>query len=1133
MYFIGDLHVHSKFSRATSKNLDLENLYVFSQLKGITVVGTGDCTHPGWFSEISEKLVQAEQGLFRLRRDIEQACDRQVPKACRGPVRFILQSEISNIYKKDGKTRKNHNLVFFPDRTAAGRFNQKLDAIGNIKSDGRPILGLDARNLLEILIEVDENAFFVPAHIWTPWFSLLGSKSGFDSIEACFEDLSDHIFAVETGLSSDPEMNWRVSQLDRMTLISNSDAHSPGKLGREANMFNTELDYQSIKKAIAAGDGKSFTGTIEFYPEQGKYHFDGHRKCKVRLDPRETRKKNGLCPVCGKALTLGVAYRVEMLADRKPRHHQKNEVPFLKLVPLVDILSEIFQVGPGSKKVLGGYDHAPKTLGPEFSILKDLDAVALDRAGIPFLAEAIMRMRSGDIQIDGGYDGEFGVVKIFSPDEREKLSGQPLLFQIPTTKKVLPQNLTAAQNTPPKEACKADKKQNKLSKKPIKPNIKLNNDQERAVLFTHQHLLIVAGPGTGKTFTLTHRIAHLIDEQGIGGQRILAVTFTNKAAREIRSRLVGILGTEKDLPEVGTFHAFCFQQLKSIFAGEHIRIIPDRDRDQLVKEALFTVKSSSLPPKHDYRFFRDGIIRAKQNLQGPEDLLEKSCKDTDSRELKEVYTYYQDLLQRQHLYDFEDLIFLTARQLEQDNSFKKKLLSRFRHIFVDEYQDINYGQYRLIKALTTDNGNLCAIGDPGQPIYGFRGSDRRYFNRFTDDFPGAAVIRLTRNYRSSNTILKAAHQVIKQDRNGGDRLCLYSEIEGEKTLGIMKAASEKAEAVTIGKLIENMVGGTGFHSIDFGKVGPGQDTNPRSFSDFAILYRTNRQGPQLNNVLSKAGIPCQLAQRDSWMDQKDLAELIVLLSVIEGSSYLKDFERIRKTIHPGISRKTAQQLKTWYLKNDLTIDALRYSVRQFPVAGLTRSRQDRLYAFLGRIHTLQGEMEGFSVKDKLVYLIKNTRLSGRLHPDASDHEGSQRLLDYAIHFGYDAQAFLTDLALSQDPDTVADNVEKVALMSMHASKGLEFPIVFIAGCDHQRVPYCRGKPAPEDLEEERRLFYVAVTRAQEKIFFSYALKGRLFGRTHQFELSPFVKTIEKKLLAEYTVDKPVQPKPKQDQMQLF
>jgi len=1133
MKFIGDLHVHSKFSRATSKNLDLENLYVFSQLKGITVVGTGDCTHPAWFSEISEKLVPAEPGLFRLREDIEQACDQQVPDTCRGPVRFILQSEISNIYKKDGKTRKNHNLVFFPDRAAAGRFNQKLDSIGNIKSDGRPILGLDARNLLEILLEIDEEAFFVPAHIWTPWFSLLGSKSGFDSLEECFEDLSDYIFAVETGLSSDPEMNWRVSQLDRLTLISNSDAHSPAKLGREANIFNTELDYQSIKNAISKGDGESFAGTIEFYPEQGKYHYDGHRKCQVRLDPRETRSKEGLCPACGKLLTLGVSYRVEMLADRSPQHQPDNAIPFLKLVPLVDILSEIFQVGPGSKKVLGGYDNALNMLGPEFKILKDFDADTINRAGIPLLAEAVMRMRSGDIHISGGYDGEFGVVKIFNPQEREKLSGQPLLFQVPTAKKVKLKESKAPQENQPNKKAPETKKSKNSENKSIKKTVKLNKDQNQAVQFSHQTLLIIAGPGTGKTLTLTHRIAHLIRNQAIRGDSILAITFTNKAAREMCTRLTGILENKKDLPEVGTFHAFCLRQLKSLYPGKHIHIIPDQDRDLLVKEALSRAKKSGLSTNRDYRFFRDRISQAKQNLQAPEDLREFESPNTEHRDVEKVYACYQDLLKRQNLYDFEDLIFLTVRQLEQDVSFKNKLVSRFQHIFVDEYQDINYGQYRLIKALTSDICSLCAIGDPDQSIYGFRGPDRRYFNRFTRDFPGAAVIRLTKNYRSSNTILKAAYQVIEHDRSGGERIRLYSEIEGERTLGIMKTASEKAEATAIGKLIEKMVGGTGFHSFDFGEVEPGEDTDHRSFSDFAILYRTNRQGQQLYDLLSTAGIPCQLAQRDNWMDKEDLAELIVLLGVIEGSSNLKDFERIRKTIHPGISRKTALQLKEWYLNNDLTINALRFTVRQFPVPGLSRSRQERLYAFLGRIHTLQSELEDISVKEKLEHLIKNTRLSGRLNPDNSNQDALQRLLDYSIHFGYDAHAFLTDLALSRDTDTHMDNVEKVALMSMHASKGLEFPIVFIAGCDHQRVPHCRGKSSPENLEEERRLFYVAVTRAQKKVFFSYASKGRLFGRPHEFELSPFVKNIEKNLLAEYSEKKPVQPKPKQKQMQLF
>jgi len=424
MQFIADFHVHSKFSRATAKNFDLENLYIAAQLKGITVVGTGDFTHPGWFAEIREKLEPAEEGLFKLKRKIAGECDKKVPLSCRGKVRFILVSEISNIYKKNNKTRKNHNLVFVPDLNIADKFNSKLDKIGNIKSDGRPILGLDARNLLEILLETSDRSFLIPAHIWTPWFSVLGSKSGFNSIRECFEDLTPHIFAAETGLSSDPPMNWRVSSLDNLTLVSNSDAHSPLKLGREANLFNTKLSYSAIREAIKTGDRKQFLGTFEFYPEEGKYYLDGHRKCSVCLWPKKTIKNKGICPVCGKPLTLGVLYRVEELADR-PKHEkpQKNH-PYYSIVPLVNILSEILKVGPGSKKVMNNYNAALDILGPELSILQNLEPKAIDKAGIPLLGEAVKRMRREEIDISPGYDGEFGRVKIFKDQERERLMGQ-------------------------------------------------------------------------------------------------------------------------------------------------------------------------------------------------------------------------------------------------------------------------------------------------------------------------------------------------------------------------------------------------------------------------------------------------------------------------------------------------------------------------------------------------------------------------------------------------------------------------------------------------------------------------------------------------------------------------------------
>ncbi len=428
MKFIADLHIHSLFSRATAKDFDLERMYITAQLKGITVVGTSDFTHPGWFKEIKEKLVPSEPGLFKLKDEITKKCDQKVPLSCRGKVRFMLVSEISNIYKKNKRTMKNHNLVFMPNIEKVERFNSKLGKIGNIKSDGRPILGLDARDLLEEVLSTSDDSFLIPAHIWTPWFSLLGSKSGFDSIEECFEDLTSYVFAVETGLSSDPAMNWRVSGLDKVTLISNSDAHSPFKMGREANLFNTSLSYSAIKEAIRTGDPEQFLGTIEFYPEEGKYYLDGHRNCNVRLWPNETRKQKGKCKVCQKPLTLGVLYRVEELSDRLEDEKPQEQRSFYNLIPLTEILSEILNVGPGSKKVMNNYIILLEKLGPELSILLNLKRETIDKAGLPLLGEAVSRMRSKKIIIFPGYDGEFGKIKVFHQEERDKLLGQKPIF---------------------------------------------------------------------------------------------------------------------------------------------------------------------------------------------------------------------------------------------------------------------------------------------------------------------------------------------------------------------------------------------------------------------------------------------------------------------------------------------------------------------------------------------------------------------------------------------------------------------------------------------------------------------------------------------------------------------------------
>jgi len=415
--FYADLHVHSRFSRATSRDCDLEHLAHWANRKGIAVVGTGDFTHPGWFEELQAKLDAAEPGLYRLRPEVAKAAADRLCSPRLGEVRFVPQVEISTIYKKDGRTRKVHHLVYAPHLDHAKRLAQSLARIGNIASDGRPILGLDSRHLLEIVLESGEACFLVPAHVWTPWFAVLGSQSGFDAIEACYGDLSGEIFALETGLSSDPPMNWRLSALDRYALVSNSDAHSPSKLGREACVFDTEVDYFAMRRALQTGTG--YGGTIEFFPEEGKYHFDGHRKCGVCLSPDETQRRGTLCPVCGKPLTLGVMYRVCQLADRPqpPEPLPPRAAPFRSLIPLQEVLGEIHGVGSQSITVQRRYDELLARLGPELFILEQAPCEEIARAGSPLLAEGIARMREGRVRRVSGFDGQYGVIRLFDEDE--------------------------------------------------------------------------------------------------------------------------------------------------------------------------------------------------------------------------------------------------------------------------------------------------------------------------------------------------------------------------------------------------------------------------------------------------------------------------------------------------------------------------------------------------------------------------------------------------------------------------------------------------------------------------------------------------------------------------------------------
>ena len=405
---IADLHIHSRFSMATSKEGTPENMDFWARKKGISLIGTGDFTHPVWREELKERLVSEGNGLYRLRDAYVKEESWKFPGE---GTRFVVSGEISSIYKKNGKTRKVHNVILLPSLEAADAMAQRLEKIGNIHSDGRPILGLDSHDLLEMMLDVCPEGILIPAHIWTPHFSVLGAKSGFDSVEECFEELAPYIHALETGLSSDPAMNWRISKLDRYQLVSNSDAHSPSKLGREANLLDIDCSYEGLYRAIQTGEG--LEGTVEFFPEEGKYHFDGHRKCGVSLSPVEAERLGGICPVCGKKLTMGVDHRVEQLADRAEGFVKKDGKKYESLVPLPEVISTCMGYSAASKKVQGCFEQMIQTLGTEFDILRNVPSEDIKSCAGERIAEGIENVRTGNVKRIPGYDGEYGKIELF------------------------------------------------------------------------------------------------------------------------------------------------------------------------------------------------------------------------------------------------------------------------------------------------------------------------------------------------------------------------------------------------------------------------------------------------------------------------------------------------------------------------------------------------------------------------------------------------------------------------------------------------------------------------------------------------------------------------------------------------
>lgn len=968
-----DLHIHSKYSRATSKSCNLEELAIWAKKKGLSLISTGDFTHPAWFNEIKEKLVPAGEGVYRLRPDIEK--ELQLGE---NPVKFLLSVEISTIYKKGEKTRKVHHVVFVPNIETAHIFREKLGAIGNIKSDGRPILGLDSRNLLETVLESGENSFIIPAHIWTPWFSVLGSKSGFDSIEECYEDLSEHIFAVETGLSSDPQMNWHVSRLDKYRLVSNSDAHSPSKLAREATVFDHNPDYYTLMHALKTGEG--YVGTVEFFPEEGKYHEDGHRKCNICLSPEETKNLNGICPVCGKPVTIGVSYRVNELSDRKEiitPPATAGEV--FSLVPLQEIISEIMQVGPQSKSAVCEYERLIHKFGSELAILQDIPTDEISKASV-LLGEGISRLREGKVIKHAGYDGEYGVIKLFEDDEliKKNFVNLKLDIEIP---------VDDVKKQPEKQEFKPaiNHNENVAEKVCEEKEVKhgLDEFQQSAVANEKNQLLIVAGPGSGKTTVLTQRIVHLINDKNIAPQNCLAITFTRKAAQEMRERLAKLLNGNANSVNIHTFHSLCFSVLKENYEKAGLS--------------------------------EDFIVMSEQEkaLCNDESILEKAL-------------------------GFDDLILLTIKLLTDDENVLNMYRSRFQYMFVDEYQDIDENQYKLIRLLVPENGNIFVIGDPNQAIYGFRGGDAKFFNNFTADYPDTQIINLKNNYRSTNCIVDASNQMI----NSFNIVSMYD--KPHERITIHTAPTDKAEAEFVASTIENLIGGHSFFSLD-SQRSEGDECN-YSFSDFAILYRTSSQLPPIIEAVKRTGMPFVNLSNDLLCEKKPIRKFL---------TDLNDNETVSAQIEASYDE-------------------------------------------------LSKEVDEYILK-YLLNLAKN-------HNEKNE--------------------FIHEISFLTEADTLDKRSDRITLMTLHSAKGLEFKCVFIVGLENEILPLYRAKE-PEEIEEERRLLYVGMTRAKERLFLTHANKRKWLGTYKNLEVSPFLEKIKDDLLKLSKFEKVYEEKDNSEQLSLF
>ena len=1052
MRFIADLHIHSFYSRATSKASNLFGLAAWAAVKGIGVVGTGDFTHPAWFAHLHEYLQPAEPGLYSIRPDA--GCDYGdflppglQPAVSPESIRFVLSAEISSIYKRGGKVRKVHNLLYAPDFETVRRINATLSSLGNIHSDGRPILGLDSRDLLEILLENGPEGFLVPAHIWTPWFSLFGSKSGFDRLEDCFGDLSEHIFALETGLSSDPEMNRCISALDRFTLISNSDCHSPSKLGREANIFAGEMSFAGIRESLRnprndRGE-QVFAATVEFYPEEGKYHCDGHRKCNVCLEPPETRKLKGICPVCGKPMTIGVLHRVMELADRLEPVYPESTPAVHSLIPLQEIVGELLDCGPATKKATEAYQRLIALFGSEFSLLLETPVEDIKTKAGVLMAEAISRVRTNQVIRKAGYDGEFGVINVFDEGERASLSGQGSLFGLGKSrarKKASREMPLPASGSVPESVLVSPKS--------------LNSAQEKAVCSPASLVVVQAGPGTGKTHTLVSRVERMARESG---SPCTVITFTNKAADEVRERLARVIETGIPIT-VSTFHGYCLRYLRLAQPG--LRVIGPEERLLLLEE--FFPESGKedqralLADLHSYS--RTGVLPSSQRLQR-----------------------YRDKGTACGLIDLDCLVPHMLELLRAQGDRAREIIQATGHLFVDEFQDVNQAQYQLVAHLASQRASVFAIGDPDQAIYGFRGSDPQWFYRFIDEFKPECH-QLTWNYRSGSTIVRAAQSLIRHNPHVLPVQPMEARAAFPGTLHQLSCAGPDQEAVALADQIEVQLGGTSHRNQDrIDVTGQAQAT----LRDIGILYRTSRQAKAISRILDQRGIPFQLVDLEAYYTKGPCRILYAWILFMAGLAepqhlmwLLAQEEQLGRRISPAMYGLIATSFR-----HHEPLQAGMHFLETLAENGLDT------------LHRLHRTLLDASLPVLLDRLVAFYQL------DAGD-ENLRRFQQEAVSRHQSLPALGQHLLRFSDSVVYDQRAEAVTLSTLHAAKGLEFPIVFIAGVEEGLLPLAprtnlSSEHIQAQLEEERRLFFVGITRAVSTLYLSWCRRRALYGGSPQ------------------------------------